>query len=277
MKGNWNYPTRVWAGPGRVAELPRACEELGIVRPLIVTDVGLKDSPMIRHALSLLPTAKLFADVRGNPVAANQHAEFLPSCRRPVAQDVDDLAVGVAHEEAAHAPRLVGERVDDGAALRHRTRVAGIHIAHLDADVRLRCRLGPRGPCRLRVSRSGGSAVMAVALRSVRLPSMTRSIVSVSRQASAGTANGEVNGEAIGFDAVGRGYFTLSDSSVTQPLRYFPRTSNDGPPTEQALVEAGATWQYLDKGTDQGTAWRAQLFDSSSWSNGVARAGRRWR
>ena len=35
MKGNWNYPTRVWAGPGRVAELPKACEELGIVRPLI--------------------------------------------------------------------------------------------------------------------------------------------------------------------------------------------------------------------------------------------------
>lgn len=88
-----------------------------------------------------------------------------------------------------------------------------------------------------------------------------------------GTANGEVNGEAIGFDAVGRGYFTLSDSSVTQPLRYFPRTSIDGPPTQPALVEAGATWQYLDKGTDQGTAWRAQLFDSSSWSNGVAQFG----
>ena len=74
MKGNWNYPTRVWAGPGRIAELPKACEELGIVRPLIVTDSGLKDSPMIRQALSLVPTAKLFADVRGNPVAANVEA-----------------------------------------------------------------------------------------------------------------------------------------------------------------------------------------------------------
>jgi len=71
LKGNWNYPTRVWAGPGRIAELPKACEELGIVRPLVVTDLGLKDSPMIRKALSLLPLAKLFSDVRGNPVAAN--------------------------------------------------------------------------------------------------------------------------------------------------------------------------------------------------------------
>ena len=58
MKGNWNYPTRVWSGPGRIAELPKACEELGIVRPLIVTDTGLKDSPMIRNALALLPTAQ---------------------------------------------------------------------------------------------------------------------------------------------------------------------------------------------------------------------------
>ena len=71
MKGNWNYPTRVWSGPGRIAELPKACEELGIVRPLIVTDTGLKDSPMIRNALNLVRGAKLFADVRGNPVAAN--------------------------------------------------------------------------------------------------------------------------------------------------------------------------------------------------------------
>jgi len=88
-----------------------------------------------------------------------------------------------------------------------------------------------------------------------------------------GTANGEPNGEAIGFDAVGRGYFTLSDSSVTQPLRYFPRTSDDGPPTQRELVSAGASWQYLDKGTDQGTAWRMPAFNSLSWSNGTGQFG----
>ena len=22
LRGNWNYPTTVWAGPGRIAELP---------------------------------------------------------------------------------------------------------------------------------------------------------------------------------------------------------------------------------------------------------------
>jgi len=71
LKANWNYPTTVWAGPGRIAELPAACAQLGIQRPLLVTDEGLRDAPMVRRALALVPGAGLFAGVRGNPVAAN--------------------------------------------------------------------------------------------------------------------------------------------------------------------------------------------------------------
>jgi alcohol dehydrogenase class IV len=71
LKANWNYPTRVWAGPGRIAELPAACAALGIRRPLLVTDEGLRAAPMVREARALVPGAGLFADVRGNPVAAN--------------------------------------------------------------------------------------------------------------------------------------------------------------------------------------------------------------
>ena len=41
VKANWNYPTIIWAGPGRIAELPAACALLGIRRPLLVTDKGL--------------------------------------------------------------------------------------------------------------------------------------------------------------------------------------------------------------------------------------------
>jgi alcohol dehydrogenase class IV len=71
LEANWNYPTRVWCGPGRIAELAVACEELGIGRPLLVTDRGLRDHPMVRSALARSPLAGLFADVKGNPVAAN--------------------------------------------------------------------------------------------------------------------------------------------------------------------------------------------------------------
>ena len=71
LKANWNYPTTVWAGPGRIAELPAACAKLGIERPLLVTDQGLRDAPMVRSALALVPGAGLFAGVCSNPVAAN--------------------------------------------------------------------------------------------------------------------------------------------------------------------------------------------------------------
>ena len=71
LKANWNYPTRVWAGPGRIAELPAACTLLGIKRPLLVTDEGLRDALMVSATRALVPGTGLFAGVRGNPVAAN--------------------------------------------------------------------------------------------------------------------------------------------------------------------------------------------------------------
>ena len=71
LKANWNYPTTVWAGPGRIAELPAACARLGIQRPLLVTDEGLRDAPMVKRARALMAGTGLFARVRGNPVAAN--------------------------------------------------------------------------------------------------------------------------------------------------------------------------------------------------------------
>lgn len=74
LKGNWNYPTRIWAGPGRIAELPAACADLGIRRSLIVTDAGLRDSAMVARARELLHGAPVFGDVKGNPVAANVEA-----------------------------------------------------------------------------------------------------------------------------------------------------------------------------------------------------------
>ncbi len=72
MKANWNYPTNVRFGPGRIAELGAAAAELGMARPLLVTDRGLAQSEILGRALAALPgTAKVFAGVRGNPTAQN--------------------------------------------------------------------------------------------------------------------------------------------------------------------------------------------------------------
>jgi len=75
LTAKWSYPTTVWAGPDRIKELPDACRTLGMRRPLLVTDQGLRSAPMVLSALERnidagLPTA-LFGEAKGNPVSAN--------------------------------------------------------------------------------------------------------------------------------------------------------------------------------------------------------------
>jgi len=75
LKGNWNYPTTIWFGCGRLQELPKACEKLGIKNPLLVTDAGLVKLPMIEKAISInklagIPTA-LFSNIKLNPNGQN--------------------------------------------------------------------------------------------------------------------------------------------------------------------------------------------------------------
>lgn len=75
LRGNWNYPTSIRFGPGRIAELPDACKTLGIGRPLLVTDPGLAKMPMIANAVASCKSAGLacevFSDLQANPVEAN--------------------------------------------------------------------------------------------------------------------------------------------------------------------------------------------------------------
>ncbi|MFZ3032751.1 MAG: iron-containing alcohol dehydrogenase, partial [Parvibaculum sp.] len=72
LTGNWNFPTKIRFGAGRISELADACRAVGIRRPLIVTDPGLKPLPMIMDAIGTLEHAGiacgLFADVHPNPI-----------------------------------------------------------------------------------------------------------------------------------------------------------------------------------------------------------------
>jgi alcohol dehydrogenase class IV len=78
LRGNWNYPTTVRFGAGRIAELPEALQLAGITKPLFVTDPMLANMPMTAKAMDLLASAgvsaKLFSDVQPNPVEANVKA-----------------------------------------------------------------------------------------------------------------------------------------------------------------------------------------------------------
>src|SRR3954468_21463543 len=75
LKGNWNYPTSVKFGVGRIKELPDHCKALGLKRPLLITDPGLAGLPMIKEALARneaagIPTG-LYSEVQGNPIGKN--------------------------------------------------------------------------------------------------------------------------------------------------------------------------------------------------------------
>ncbi len=78
VTANWGFPTDIKVGPGRLSELPEICREHGFQRPLLVTDPGVKDLPMIGETLDALKNAGLraamFADIRGNPNGANADA-----------------------------------------------------------------------------------------------------------------------------------------------------------------------------------------------------------
>ncbi|SFB73306.1 iron-containing alcohol dehydrogenase [Tropicimonas isoalkanivorans] len=75
---NWSYPTAIKFGPGRIAELPDACRQSGISRPLLVTDRGLASLPITTQALDILDAAglgrSLFAEVDPNPNEKNLDA-----------------------------------------------------------------------------------------------------------------------------------------------------------------------------------------------------------
>lgn len=75
LRGNWNYPTLIRFGAGRIAELPDACKQLSIKRPLLVTDPGLAALPMIAAAVQSCRSANLpcemYSEVQANPVETN--------------------------------------------------------------------------------------------------------------------------------------------------------------------------------------------------------------
>lgn len=71
LSGRWNYPTAIRFGAGMLQELPEACSELGMQRPLLVTDPALASLPPVQQALQVNEEAGLatglFRDVQPNP------------------------------------------------------------------------------------------------------------------------------------------------------------------------------------------------------------------
>ena len=69
---NWNYPTPIWFGLNRVKEIQKACDDLLINNPLIVTDPGIQKTDIIDQINSfLISEASIYSDVQSNPTGQN--------------------------------------------------------------------------------------------------------------------------------------------------------------------------------------------------------------
>ena len=80
--------------------------------------------------------------------------------------------------------------------------------------------------------------------------------------------------QSIRFDAGNRDLAAglLSDSLRSEPAFYVTNaTVTQASP--ETVVEFGSNWNYLDDGSNQGTAWQSAGFDDSSWSSGPAEFG----
>jgi alcohol dehydrogenase len=75
---NFNFPTNIRFGAGRVKELPALSREAGMAAPLLVTDPALAEMAMTKELVADLTAAglkvKVFSDVRSNPAAGNVEA-----------------------------------------------------------------------------------------------------------------------------------------------------------------------------------------------------------
>lgn len=72
---NWNFPTPIWFGAGRIKELGLACQQMGIKNPLFVTDEGLVKLGIVAQAVGVLERQEIeftiYSDVQGNPTGDN--------------------------------------------------------------------------------------------------------------------------------------------------------------------------------------------------------------
>jgi len=112
LTANWNYPTSIRAGAGRIAELPELCRSLGMQNPLLITDPGLAALPMVEQTLDRLDAAglgrSLFSDIQANPTGENVDAG-VAACRAGQHDGIIAFGGGSALDAAKAVALMVGQ------------------------------------------------------------------------------------------------------------------------------------------------------------------------
>ena len=105
-------PTQIWSGPGRLTELPQACRDLGIARPLLVTDPGLAALPFVARAMAEMRgaglAAEIFSALAANPGEAHVSAG-VDACRAGDHDGVVAIGGGSAMDTAKAIALMAGQ------------------------------------------------------------------------------------------------------------------------------------------------------------------------
>jgi len=75
LQANWNFPTPIRFGVGKISELAGICKVLDMKKPLLVTDSGLAEQQFVKDILQANKDASiktaLFSHVKSNPTGTN--------------------------------------------------------------------------------------------------------------------------------------------------------------------------------------------------------------
>ncbi len=112
LQVQWNYPTNIRFGVGASGQLAELCRNLGVHRPLLVTDAGLAKLPMVDSIMEQLVTAGLgcvlFSQIKPNPTADNVNAG-VEAYRQGAHDGVVALGGGSALDAAKAIALMVGQ------------------------------------------------------------------------------------------------------------------------------------------------------------------------
>ena len=106
-------PTRMVHGPGALARLGELCGELGIRRPLLVTDKGVVAAGLVEPALALLDHAVLFDGVRPNP-----DIELVGAGSTTYRESGCDGLVALGGGSSIDAAKAIGVEIEHGGSIR---------------------------------------------------------------------------------------------------------------------------------------------------------------
>lgn len=103
---DWTFPVPIAYGPGRLAEIGARCADMGLARPLIVTDRGSSDLPFVSELQRILTEAGLDARVHSD-ISPNPRDDEVGAGRECFLAGGHDAVIAIGGGSAMDGGKLI--------------------------------------------------------------------------------------------------------------------------------------------------------------------------